>query len=434
MGRESFEDSLKKKFDGKSVKAPASVWNEIENDLNASLVQDYESKKSIYKWSAAAAIFIAFISLAFQLVPDFLKYTDKNDAEVYNALLHPDNTHLDFLDPLLNSSYSTRLYPVLIQKGASGDKNYKSAALVYEEEVGESIRIENSYALNRKGNRDTELAYVEYEIYPYRKAGYFSKPTSRDEADGKLWAGVEAGAGNFNSSISGSDVFAGGINQSSLANVLGADEFVNPTTAVDPEMNSGIAKSIEVGFGIKLGKKWALETGVSYTNVESTGDASINVLDIYTIDNSDFIGPSGGSGFPVPSASRETSIEVRDDYDYDVGIRSNVQFTSIPMQAGYFLVDKKMSLRLNVGLAANYFVGSQIKDSDQNIINSSANNLYNDWSFDGLGGIELGYSIFNRFDVTLEPNYRHNLTPLSNSSNATNSRFVIQTGVRYVLQ
>ena len=180
---------------------------------------------------------------------------------------------------------------------------------------------------------------------------------------------------------------------------------------------------------MRLGEKWTLETGIAYTNVDSRGDATINVLDIYTVDNSEFFGPQSEPGLPLSSSSRETSFEVQDSYDYDVDLRSNLRFTSLPVKAGYYLVDRKMSLRLNVGLAANYFIGSQVTAQNE-VLNGSIDESFNAWSFDGLGGFEIGYAIFDNFDVTFEPNYRQSITPLTDS-NASESRFLVQTGLKY---
>ena len=95
-------------------------------------------------------------------------------------------------------------------------------------------------------------------------------------------------------------------------------------------------------------------------------------------------------------------------------------------------MDRRMSLRLNVGLAANYFMSSQIQ-GESNVLNGSINDSFNSWSFDGLGGVEIGYSVFDRFDITLEPNYRQSITPLTDTD-ATTSRFLVQTGLRYKIQ
>ena len=79
------------------------------------------------------------------------------------------------------------------------------------------------------------------------------------------------------------------------------------------------------------------------------------------------------------------------------------------------------------------FLASSLSDPLGQIQSSEQENIYNEWSFDGLTGFELGYSIFDNFNLTLEPNYRRSITPLSkNLSNR--SGFMVQTGFRYTIK
>ncbi|MEO1256347.1 MAG: outer membrane beta-barrel protein, partial [Bacteroidota bacterium] len=228
------------------------------------------------------------------------------------------------------------------------------------------------------------------------------------------------------------------LNPVGLASAVGSGNFVNPTTNISPEMNQAVSTSVALDFGVQINRKWTLESGVAYTSVDNTGVASINVLDVFTIDNTNFIAQGQQVGLDngdvvAPSLSaREATIEVERNYDHEVEINNRVQFASIPLKAGYFVVDKKFSLRLNAGLSANYLMEGNISDPTNQILNSDQLNLYNEWSFDGVGGMEFGYSIFERINFTLEPNYRHAITPISNTSSMP-SRFVLQTGLRYTL-
>ncbi len=433
----SFEDSVKKAFEGKKVKAPASAWQQVQNELNADFVHQYQHRQSRYKWVAVAAILLAFISFAFQYQPI---YSDgKSDAEgytgaTYNALLSEKTAFpgiYGYTTGTLSATYPLREV-LVIDRGETNDG--AAPEQIAPATMGEPNVLDDQ----RLASLDTraEEAEVMLEIYPYHQGGaYAVAAASQREVlkEDRLWAGVEAGAGNFNSSLSTTSAFTNTVNQTNLASALGNDGFVNPSTEINSEISDGIATSIGLDLGLRLGSRWTFETGIAYTNVDSRGDASINVLDVYAVDNAEFFGSPADTDLPVLSTtSRQTTTEVQDSYDYDVDLRSSVRFTSVPLKAGYFIMDRKMSLRLNVGLAANYFIGSQVRGSD-NVVAGSINDSYNLWSFDGLGGVEIGYSIFDRFDVTLEPNYRQSITPISDA-NASMSRFLIQTGLRYKIQ
>jgi len=430
----SFEDSIKKTFEEAKIKAPKAVWSQIENGLNADFVHTYQSRQSGYKWIAAAAILLAFVSLAFQFQPRYENEEAVNEVysgESYNALL--SNSSNWIFAQKSDARLSVGTFGNVFE-GYSSKKNASSNSAETTSPENIATDILHTKALASLSPK-LESAEVNGDIYPYHQGGSYSILSKSNETkDDKLWAGVEAGAGNFSSSMGTSNIFAGSINQSNLATALGSDGFINPSTEIDPNLGNGVATSVGLDLGLRLGERWTFETGIAYTSVDSRGDASINILDIYSVDNSEFFGAAGDTDLPAisSSSSRQRTTEVQDTYDYDVDLESSVRFTSVPLKAGYFLIDRKMSLRLNVGLAANYFMGSQVQ-GDNNVLNGSFNDSFNIWSFDGLGGVEIGYSIFDRFDLTLEPNYRQSITPLT-EANSTTSRFLVQTGLRYKIQ
>ncbi|WP_420318376.1 hypothetical protein [Ekhidna sp.] len=427
MGPESFENSIQKKFENQTLKAPKGVWENIENSLNADFVAAYASQHSMYKWMSVAAVFIAVLLLGVLVSPfNTKKASSTEELQTYNALLADDWDYGNFYQPFVSHELITFTFtPVGNPSDIVGEQ--KEAPI-------KTLDFKDVLVLDYKKS-NLEQAKVESEIYPYYFAGVgYSKRNGSANNDSKLWAGIEAGAGNFNSDFSGSGVLSNSLKPSGLASAIGSGNFVNPTTNIQQDMEEGIATSIAVDFGMSLGKRWTLESGVAYTNMSNRGSASINVLDVYTIDNSDLINDNGGidDGSQQGINSREATIEIEENYDHEIALNNNVQFASIPLKAGFFVLDKKLSLRLNAGLSANYLVGSNLSDPTKQILNSDELNLYNDWSFDGIGGFEVGYSLSNSFDLTIEPNYRHSITPISNSVNSP-SRFLVQTGFRYTL-
>ncbi|SNT25890.1 Outer membrane protein beta-barrel domain-containing protein [Ekhidna lutea] len=428
MGPESFENNIQKKFENQTTKAPVGTWANIESSLNAQLVATYASQHSMYKWLSVAAVFIAVLMTGALLYPSNSETQQANNEGVYNALLSSD---FDY-----NSYYSHSNSGI-----SAGDLSFTGIAPLdnvqddAEDSSGEMIintRSEVFFVNSRRPSLEAENTTP--EIHRYYLVGNFSRSRKAQSDDQKVWAGLEAGAGTFNADFAGSGALASSLNPSGLASAIGSGSFVNPTTSIDQKMSEGVATTLGVGFGMQLSDKWTLESGVAYTSMDNRGSASINVLDVYTIDNNDFINDNTGieDGSVVGANAREATIEVEKIYDHKVKIRNSVQFASIPLKAGYFVLDRKFSLRVNAGLSANYLVESKLSDPSKQILNGNKLNLYNEWSFDGIGGLELGYSIFNNVDLTLEPNYRHSITPISNSVNSP-SRFVVQTGFRYTL-
>ncbi len=433
MGRETFEDIIRDKFEGQTAKAPKSSWKSIKNSMNADLVDVYESRQSFYKWLSVAALFIAVLLLGVLLTTPFEFNSVKNESNAseinegsfYNALLSNDLNYNDY-------------YKVEFKDELSEELNFSIMSKTSEKEPTFDYQMQEYDLVELDGKRPhPSLAETQISVYEYYTLGAFFSKETKQSTKSKLWAGIEAGAGTFENSLSGSSL-SSSLNPAGLANAIGSGNFVNPTTNISQDMEQALTQSIAIDLGVQLGKKWTIESGISYTNFDNNGIASISVLDVFTIDNSNFEGGNlisvdGDEVINPSTSSREATIEIERNYDHEVELNNSIQFASIPLKAGYFLVDKKFSLRLNAGLTANYLVQGSISDPTSQIVNSDNLGIYNDWSFDGIGGMELGYTIFDKFDFTVEPNYRYAITPLSNASNLA-SRFAIQTGLRYTLK
>ncbi|MEO9872700.1 hypothetical protein [Ekhidna sp.] len=437
MGPESFEDSIKKKFEGQAVSAPDGIWNSLESVLNDDLTSKYATQKNQYKWLSVAAVLIALLSIGAQLFSFSSNNESPADYSSYNALLSND-----FEANLFQKSFSGSLTPDFSFGKIEKDKETEVNEVRIEPMTVNSDDIEISLPSRFLAfiKPDLATAAVETEIYRYYVPGTaLSGNKKGKDSETKVWAGVEAGAGSFNSDFGGTGTLTNSLNPAGLASALGSGNFVNPSTSISQNMEEGIATSIGLDFGVQLGKRWTLESGLSYTSMDNSGLAAINVVDVYTIENTDFLnGPDGPDGvdngfIQIGTSSREAVIDVEENYDYEVELNNSVRLASLPLKAGYFVMNRKFKLRLNAGLAANYLIEGNLSDPSKEILNSNDLNLYNDWSFDGIGGLEFGYSIFEKFDFTLEPNYRHAITSISNSTDSP-SRFVIQTGLRYTLK
>ncbi|MEQ9466364.1 MAG: outer membrane beta-barrel protein [Ekhidna sp.] len=438
MDRERFEDRIRDKFEGQTVKAPSGTWSNIESALNADLVSRYEAQHMLFKWMAVAAVFVIVFFLGILYFPFSGSDVSPEDYQSYNALLSKDWNTDNYFDHNF-STFQSRDLTFKKISGSSNSVNSSSNEMLAYFEKDETVESDYEEFIISKKSPGLELATVSSDIYWYRAAGPgTSRKSSREPAEKKVWAGVEAGAGTFSSNISGSSALASSLNPAGIASAVGTEGFINPTTSISSSMNEGLATSIGVDFGVQLGKKWTLESGLAYTRMNNSGSASINVLDVFTIDSRELVGGEVPSSFkknPVspPPGARETVIEVEESYDHEVELNNNVQLASIPLKAGYYVFDRKFSLRLNAGLAANYLINGSLSDPSRQVLDSDNLNLYNDWSFDGIGGLELGYSILSNFAFTIEPNYRHAITPISNST-SNPSRLSIQTGLRYTMK
>lgn len=428
MGRESFERSIQKKFEGQSLGAPKRLWEGIDAKLNEQALNQYQASHKKYRLAVAAAILIALISFAYNSDWHTSDQQLSDSEHSFNALRGSGSGYSSFYKP--KTSVNNHInYKNYWSKIVFVDRDQRTAVTVpsTDEVNGDlyPVTYTPTFELFRKSPSVEQVSLDEVMVSPYYVAQYRSTDGKNDaRSDSRtFWAGLEAGTGNFSPEFSGSNPLNTAPNFETIANTLGQNEFVNPSSnATQTDMEDGVVTSFGVDFGMKMGKKWTLESGFQYAQFNNSSTASVNVIDIYTVSNPLLDGDIGSQ------SARQTQIE--NEVDHTVDLENTTTFTSIPLKAGYFLVDKKVSLRLNAGITANYFLNNQLNDPTGQLQSSNNNGLYNEWSFDGLTGIELGYSIFNNVNLTFEPNYIQSITPLS-SSLINRSGFMVQTGLRY---
>lgn len=436
MDQESFESSIKSKLEGRGEMPPSGVWTGISGSLNDQAIVLLQSSQRRYRWVAVAAVFIAVLSFALNF--DYLGKSSLPNQEVtivsnsFNALLPNKPGHFRFFEPAeqmpqYGNDQNVWANILFLEEKKSPVRNF-STALADDLQVFAVIDIHDLSGLKPT----VDEASVVLDFNPYYVVQYRSDRKSASSRS-TFWAGIEAGAGNFDPSFNGSDPIATNVDFDALARNIGQDGFANPSTsALQNGMSEGIVTSLGVDFGIKMGRKWTLESGLQYANVQNQASATVNVSDVYTIRSERIFSSQGDLNNPVVEpAARQTEIE--ENFEHEVSLDNNFKFTSIPLKAGYFILDSRVSLRLNAGLSANFLVGNRLTDPSGQLESYDQSSVYNAWSFDGLTGFELGYNLFKNVNLTLEPNYRQSITPLSNSLN-TRSGFMVQTGLRYTIK
>ncbi len=435
MKRGSFENAVSKKMSGVKMTPRGEVWEGVNASLNEQLTANHYNSQIRYKW-IAAAVFITIFSFSLWYASSFA--TDENTAGAnYNALLS-DDFHSNFYKSETHVAQSgNNLFSWA--KIVIPEKAHTSSVLQLIEEESDDGGISHSevmYVASRYPS--VAVAHLEEtrEHYYVPQVGYYvpqvrgNKKIRKSFNKPTFWAGLEAEAGVFNPDYFGSNPILGNIN---MGTVLGENQFLNPTAFItQSSMDQGVTTSLGFDFGVKLGKRWTLESGVQYTRVGNNSLVEINIYDNVVDEGGDGGLVRETAGDPEPAAGNNPS-QVEEIFVQSVELENNFRFTSIPLKVGYYFVDQRFSLRLNAGVSANLLVGNSSADPSGQIFDISQSSLYNEWSFDGITGLEFGYSILDQLDFTIEPNYRRYIVPLSSSFNSS-SRIVLQTGIRYTIR
>lgn len=441
-GRENsedkFEEQWREAFDEWSAEPPKTVWSEIDRGLAYNDLSAYKAKAAMYRWVAAAVVllFVSFGTIQYfatsnnYVISVAATIDSPNPLETYKWSLNDGQS--DFRGGLHGGGSGSNA----VIASTLSDENTSDSELFAQEEEQAEKRFEIYQVASLATSLNTETSYVDKHLYFLPVYQFHKKKKTTDRS--KYWAGVDVGSGSFNP------------NYSSTANSLNSNLGVNPeagfalnsNSAFDTEsptvrenMSSGETVSMGVNFGLKLGNKWTLETGVQYARADAITETNV----IIKSNSFQEVIPATVQGKRVPEVEQVVARESLVEYDYqDVNLNNVFEFTSIPVKAGYLLLDKKFSMEINAGVIANIYMGNRLSTEDPNIaeltIGPGDASPYRDLSFSGQAGLELGYRFMKRLDVILEPNYRQSINTLtkSNSNFITNpSGFALTTGLRY---
>jgi hypothetical protein len=197
----------------------------------------------------------------------------------------------------------------------------------------------------------------------------------------KLWTSLSVGAGSYNPNSS----------SSSSISALGAS-ISNPA--------SGSSYSIGLTVAGKVTDRLVLQGGVSYltqsaefTSSSAAGDrASLN----------EFV-----------SSSEVKSIVATSPYK----VSSNLMYVSIPLQAGYIVLDRDFAIQLNGGISTDLFLQNTLTPDNSSALDKTTEHAggdspYRTVNFNGLVGTEVSYRIGDHYRIAVNPGLRYALNSI----------------------
>jgi hypothetical protein len=197
---------------------------------------------------------------------------------------------------------------------------------------------------------------------------------------------------------------------------------------------SGKSTSPEVSFsyganvGFKLSRRILLQSGISYRKSNSTTTSSAYVEEVST-----------GKRLPIVASYNYTleGLSVVNSMD-ETSLTNQFEFASVPLRAGYMILDRKLNLTLLGGISTEFFLGNKIKgggDFLESISGSQGESSpYKDIYFNGSVGTMLGYTIFDNYNLTIEPGYRFAINSFTKDDfylNSYPSSFMLAFGITY---
>jgi hypothetical protein len=232
-----------------------------------------------------------------------------------------------------------------------------------------------------------------------------------------LWASVNATTGNYSPSGSFNTTSATSFYQNSNVSSLQS----NYSTLA----SKGSAYSFGMNVGKRISERWVLQGGVSYLNQAIGYTSNTAVIDG---NNNRLASVADYSNKDLANATIVTLIT-------PYQLNSVSQFVSVPIQAGYLLVDRKVGLQFNSGVATDFFVLNTLTDKSGQLERYSEgpgeSSPYRSLNWSALMSSELSYKLGKQYRVSLAPGLRYSFSPVLKSGSNSSTPLIWDLGFRF---
>lgn len=263
-----------------------------------------------------------------------------------------------------------------------------------------------------------KLAQREKEV---QKEGNEKEENSHDE---NLWTSVGFAAGSFNA-----------LNTSSTPPAAYSSSMAALTAPiVDQEAKAnGYTYSMGVNVGTRISERWVLQGGVNYLTQASEYIANNIVMDAPGSYSQQKFRAASTNELMMADASDLSQKLV---YSAPYSVNNNMRYLSIPVQAGYLLVNKTFGLQLNAGLATDLFLQNTISAESDQIAKTSqpagSDSPYRAVNLSGLFGTEVSYRFGDHYRVSLNPGVRYPFNTIYKSElGVQSSPLTFDVGLRF---
>ncbi len=208
-----------------------------------------------------------------------------------------------------------------------------------------------------------------------------------------IWTSIGFGAGSFNpntasSLVSQSISLGGGTNQSSG----------------NSGVSAGSSYSLDLQFGGRVINRFVLLGGISYLTQNASYTSTVVSME---------------SSARAASLNDFSNTQNHSVANTPYGVNSNLQFISLPVQAGYLIVDRDFSVQLNGGVSTDFFMVNTLTPDVSGINkmtqSAGADSPYRTINFSGLAGTEFSYKFSDRYRLAVNPGMRYALNSIYKS-------------------
>ncbi len=406
MTKRRFEEEWKSAFDGAEVEPSENVWTGVELDLEKGSGVAARRQLTVYRWLAAASVLVAvgvsalyFLSDNRQAEPVTAQALHGNESltdnpqPVADATATVDKPSNEALQPSPQSKRFTERSQRELPLGLTDRKATTAVLTDQPEQIFNSLEreVRNRLAPARQmpvlySFKNPELNFSKQEPVADPGALLLAKLADEERAyakagkkkgnDEHLWTSVGFGAGSFNPN-------AGSSANASTFNTTG-------------NSSAGMSYSVGAAIGGRVGSRFVLQGGVSYLQQNASYTSSLLSMETATAAASldDYI-------------DRQANLVATTPYE----VASNLQYVTLPLQAGYLILDHDFAIQLNGGVATDFFIQNTLTPDNPAVASvtqkAGEDSPYRTVNFSGIVGTELSYKFAGRYRIAVNPGIRY---------------------------
>lgn len=449
--RQKFDNAWRDAFQQAEQNPSAEVWSTLDSELSRAEGGVMKRRVVFYQRLAAASILFALVfgslTTYYNLKQDTSvvneiasanQSTNQTDNTITDQNVKPgevgvseDSDELAAEDSRLPKSRNNRVNGNSIVKEnqaafivqSKKDSNASEEIHATEQGLRQSKVDASSYAgisIQDLPSPEVKISGKPREVTLVRKlpampASFMAESHKEKKSGEDLWASVGASAGNYSPKAN--------FNSYAMASPASGAGYLSNSAAASNSYSQGSAYSVGLNLAKRVSNHWVVQGGLSYLN-QSIG---------YT---SNFATVSAGnkSAFVADYATRlqnASTLTLTNPYE----INSVNQFVSLPVQAGYLLVDRKVGWQLNTGLATDIFLQNTLTDKsgqlDKYSEGAGEDSPYRTLSWSALMSTELSYKVGTQYRVSLAPGLRYTMSPVLKSDVGSGNPIVWDIGFRF---
>lgn len=457
--RQKFEENWKSAFDGAGTTPPDRVWNSIELKLAGEESAIMKKRVVFYQRLAAATVLFAILSGVYAFYPrtnetqlasnkvqtenqagSSKDSEDKVQGAKSNVQSETSGEHVKKNSVPASAITSTstsfaksnqpivRSEPViLIEESKSNETVAFNEPARSSENVTEVIAKSGERNDEKKEEKKAEEQLAVVSPLFQDNPETVVEPKEKKRNTESFWVSLGGSAGNYTPNTASTSTITP--TQSFASASLNSGPLKSaPATSANREPKVGTAYSVGMAVGKKFGR-FVVQTGVN------VGKQQIDYTSNYDNPTQTNTRPSKAAvaDYQSYSVMMESSNALAFTNEYTVN--STMEIVSIPVQAGYMIIDRKFGWQLNAGVSTDFFLRNVLVDQsgqrERFTQSAGTESPYRSVNWSGLANTEISYRLGQHYRVSVLPGFRYSFNSILKEPTDNGRPVILDLGFRF---